>query len=254
MSNALHHALRLIGDGYMVFPMIAAEKRPACRHGVKDATNDPALVQRWFRRDGIVPAIATGEPSGISILDVDRQHGGGAWYAADRDRLPRTMAWRTRSGGLHIPMRHRPELRTCAIADGVEIRATGASAIYWPAAGFPLLCDAAPADWPDWLLPAPKAAWTPSPAVAWQGDDQRMRRYCEAALRQAVERVAAAAPGTRNAALNRETFSLMRLTNGGGLHPGEIAEAMAHAALAAGLDRIEIQKTITSAMAARGKQ
>lgn len=251
MSDALKHALRLAGMGFMIFPMIANEKRPACQHGVKDGTNDPTQIQRWFRRDGIVPAIATGAPSSVSVLDVDKQHGGGKWYAAHRGRLPRTTAWRTRSGGLHFLLRHRAELRTCTIAQGVEIRATGASAIFWLGAGFPMLSEAEPAAWPDWLLPPEKPAWRPTEAPAWQGDDQRARRYGEAALRRAIEAVAAATAGSRNATLNRETFSLMRLAEGGAIHAGEIAAAMAHAALAAGLDRVEIEKTIASAMTAR---
>jgi hypothetical protein len=152
-------------------------------------------------------------------------------------------------------MKHRPEIRTVAIGQigtGVEIRSTGSSAVFWPCAGLPVLCDAPPADWPSWLMPPPRPAWTPPPAPAWAGDDRKARAYALAALRRGIERVATAGNGTRNAALNAEAYSLIRLTEGGALDHAEIAEALAHAALAAGLDRREIEQTLRSALSARG--
>lgn len=252
----LHHALDLAARGIAVFPMSKAKTPLAGSHGVKDATTNPAHLANLFADDRAeLVAIACGTSSGVTVLDVDRQHGGLTWWQANRHRLPTTWAWRTRSGGLHIAMRHRPELRTVSIGQigaGVEIRSTGASAIYWPSGGLETLSDADPADWPDWLMPPPKPAWMPPVAPPWRGDDNAARRYALAALKRGIEAVAGAAPGTRNGLLNREAFALLRLTDQGAIHAGEIAEALAHAAIAAGLDRREIERTLQSALSARG--
>ena len=250
-ASALAAAFTLAADGRAVFPMTFA-KRPACAHGVHDASREPAVIRRLFAaRGAALVAIATGTPSGIAVLDVDRQHGGAAWWREHRGQLPRTFAYRSRSGGMHLWFLHRAGLRTCVLAEGVERRGEGASAIYWAAAALPILSAAPPAPWPDWLEPPPRPAWTPPPAPAWRGDDHRARRYAEAAMRRGIEAVATAAPGARNATLNRETFGLLRLVETGGTTAGEIAKALAHAALAAGLPAREVQATLTSALRAR---
>lgn len=79
---------------------------------------------------------------------------------------------------------------------------------------------------------------------------ERERRYAVAALRDAVRRVATAREGTRNAALNAETFSVARFIRTGALAASEIAHSLAHAALAAGLPRAEIESTLKSGLAA----
>jgi len=253
LQPALAAALALAGDGRAVFPMTLA-KRPACTHGVLSATGDPDVIRRLFAaRGATLVAMATGTPSGIAVLDIDRQHNGATWWQAHRDRLPTTFTYRSRSGGLHAWYLHRPGLRcsTSAIAPGIDVRADGGSAIYWPAAGFPILSDAPPAPWPSWLEPPARPAWTPPPAPAWRGnDDHRARRYAEAALRRGIEAVAGAGEGARNATLFREAAGLLRLVETGGTTAGEVAEALAHAALAAGLPAREVQTTIASALRA----
>ncbi len=210
-EQAIFAALALADKGRAVFPM-NRQKRPTCAHGVLDATRDPAVIRRLFAASGAaLVAIATGTPSGISVLDIDRQHGGAAWWQEHRNHLPATFCYRTRSGGLHLWFAHRPGMRTCVLAAGVERRGEGASAIYWPGAGFPILCGADPAPWPEGLEPPARPAWTPPPAPSWQGDDKRSRAYAEAAMRRAIAAVAAASPGARNQTLNRETYGLLRL-------------------------------------------
>ncbi len=248
-------ALGLAEGGWATFPM-NARKRPVCRHGVKDATIDPDRIREMFSHPGAeLVAIATGTPSGISILDIDRQHDGLEWWQENRGRLPRTLTWRTRSGGLHVVFQHRPEIRTVVLGEigrGIEIRATGASAIYWPAQGYPYLCEAPPARWPDWLRPPPRPAYAPPVPAAWQGSDRRARRYAEGALANAIARVATAAPGERNSRLNQEAFGLARLTEAGALTAGEIVYGLANAATAAGLDPREVSATLRSALSGRG--
>jgi hypothetical protein len=67
-------------------------------------------------------------------------------------------------------------------------------------------------------------------------------------MSNAVRRVAGTVTGSRNAALNSETYGLARFIGSGTLSPTEIASAMAHAGIAAGLDVAEVQATIASAL------
>src|SRR5262245_46559316 len=54
-------------------------KHPRTRHGVKDATTNEALIRHWW---GNWPeaniAIATGQDSGLDVLDEDTYKGGDA--------------------------------------------------------------------------------------------------------------------------------------------------------------------------------
>ena len=250
-EQAIFAALALAAQGRAVFPM-NRHKHPVCRHGVKDATRDPDVISRLFAAHGaVLVAVATGEPSGISVLDIDRQHNGATWWGANRDKLPATFCYRSRSGGLHLWFLHRPGLRTCTLSEGVERRGEGASAIYWPSTGLPILSVADPAPWPNWLEPPPRPAWIPPVAAPWTGNDRRARAYAEAALARGIRAVAAAPSGFRNATLNKETYGLLRLAETGGTSVAGVAEAMAHAGLAAGLPSREVQTTLASAIRAR---
>ncbi|EGO96804.1 bifunctional DNA primase/polymerase [Acidiphilium sp. PM] len=253
MASILDTALDLAAAGRAVFP-VGNDKAPRCPRGHLAASTDPTTIRALHCDYGFVLiGIATGERSGISALDVDNKPGGLEWFAANRHKLPATRTHRTRSGGLHLWFKHRAGLRSsvATIAPGIDVRADAGSCIWWPAAGLPVLSAGPLADWPDWLVPPPKPGWTPPPAAPWVGNDRRARAYAEAALRRAIERVAGAAPGTRNATLNSETYGLLRLTSTGGLSAGEVAEAMAHAAIVAGLERREIEATLKSALSAR---
>ena len=253
---ALDAALSLAADGWAVFPMTRQKTPLAGSHGVRHATKDPIRLRKLFGLPGAeLAAIATGDVSGVSVLDIDRQHGGMDWWRENRERLPATLAWRTKSWGLHVVFQHRRELRTVAlgtIGRGIEIRSTGASVVYWPAIGNAIECDAKPAPWPEWLLPPPRPTYSPPPPAVWCGNDRRARRYAEAALANAIRRVALAPLGARNATLNGQAFALSRLAADGSLSAGEIIFALASAATAAGLDGREVVATLRSALRAGG--
>lgn len=252
--DAIAVAKRLAEHGLAVFPCHAS-KVPATPRGFRDAIRDPAGVANlWRHYPGPLVGVATGAISGIAVLDIDRQHDGAAWFAANREKLPATRTHRTRSGGLHLFFRHREGLRcsTSRIAPGVDVRAEGGCVIWWPAVvGLPVLRSGPLAAWPDWL--AQLAAPPPAPVVAPSvGNLRHISRYAEAAIRRAVDRVAGTREGGRNHALNAETYSLMRLAREGIIGAADVAAAMAAAGLAAGLDRRAVEATIASAMRAGG--
>ena len=71
MSATVTAALEYAARGWPVLAVHAGGKAPATPHGVRDATTDPDVIRRWFRRSPDANlAIATGAP-GPQVLDVD---------------------------------------------------------------------------------------------------------------------------------------------------------------------------------------
>lgn len=249
-------AVNLGKHGAAVFPCLE-NKQPACPHGFKDAaTKAEAIMTLWRRYPGPLVGVATGVASGIDVLDLDlHKEGADDWHAEHCARLPATRTHRTRSGGLHMLFRHREGMRNSAsrIAPGIDVRADGGYIIWWPAAGLDVVSKAPAAPWPAWLA---EMAVPPPPPKADLAKIERgiedADRYVRGAVRGAVQAVASAGQGRRNDTLNAETYALARFIPEGHLTAGQIAEAMAAAALQAGLTVPEIEKTITSALRARG--
>lgn len=255
--HVLSNALELAAKGIPVFP-VALDKRPLPTHGFKDAATDADAVRAlWRQWSGPLVGIRTGEESGLDILDIDRQHGGGDWWAEHRDQISGTRIHRTRSGGFHLLFQHHRGLRcsTSRIAPGIDVKAGGGCCTWWPAAGLPVLSEGPVAAWPDWLLqlavPPPPPAYRPLPAALTLGGS-RAERYARAALDNACRRVADAPAGQRNFALNREVYSLMRLAAEGAIAEQDVADALAAAGLAAGLPSREVTQTLASAIRAGG--
>ena len=83
-----------------------------------------------------------------------------------------------------------------------------------------------------------------SPGENWGGGNDR---YTQAALMRAMQNVSLSQNGTRNHKLFAETAALVELVNAGALPAGDVERVMTAAALAAGLERGETEKTIASA-------
>lgn len=138
-------ALELAEQGYRVFPChspategcscgsrcASPGKHPRTRRGVKDATHDPAIIERWWRQwPAANIGVATG--GGLLVIDVD---GPAAQTALDaltteHDGLPISRAVRTgRDGGRHLWYRTDPALElgnsSGLLAAGVNVRAQG---------------------------------------------------------------------------------------------------------------------------------
>jgi hypothetical protein len=211
IAAALTAALALGSQGRPCFPC-RIDKRPATPHGFKDATYDAnRLRDLWRSYPGPLVGLATGEASGIDALDLDKGHPeAAAWWAENRNRLPKTRTHRTRSGGLHLLFRHTRTLRCTAgqIAPGIDTRGDGGYLIWWPAIGFPVLCDLSPVPWPAWLLELltpPETSREPCSNVHIDTG-----RYARAVLRHAANRVATAPLGHRNSILNAEAYGIGR--------------------------------------------
>jgi hypothetical protein len=247
MTTALDSALALAGMGYKCFPC-AANKRPATPRGFHDAASDPkALRTLWRQYSAPLIGVATGAVSGIDVLDLDRKHPQAvAWWSCNRHHLPQTRAHRTRSGGVHLIFRHQPGMRcwTPRPLPGIDGRCDDGFAIWWPAVGLRVLCQAPPAVWPTWLL----ADLQPSSRLARSG--ARVTIPDEYALAGLVRKVASAAEGQRNAITFWAACRAGEMV-GSGLIGADIAAAIiVNAALLSGLTPTEAERTAWSGIRA----
>lgn len=100
-------------------------------NGLRAASKDPAVVDRWFRNTALNIGIVTGAISGIVVLDIDPRHGGDeTLIAIERQHGPLPKTWRflTGGGGEHILFRH-PGVRVPnsagKIGAGIDVRGDG---------------------------------------------------------------------------------------------------------------------------------
>jgi hypothetical protein len=245
-SAALVNALSLIRQGFPCFPC-RVDKRPATPRGFKDATHDSnTLKELWRCCPGALIGVATGEISGLDILDIDPRHGGDRWFAKHQHRFPATRVHRTRSGGLHLLFEHKYSLRCSAgrIAPGVDIRATGGYVIWWPAAGLPVLSESPVAQWPEWLgvqlLPSRR---------------QRARRILvpdQYALMRLVQVIAGAREGERNNLTYWAACRAGEMVASGLLAADTAVAVIVEAAARAGLSRAEAERAAWSGVRATG--
>jgi hypothetical protein len=177
-APVLDEALALSRQGLPCFPC-SSRKNPTTPHGYKDATRDSDVLRElWRRHPGPLIGVATGETSGLNVLDIDARHGGAAWFARHRSDLPSTRVHRTRGGGLHLLFQYQAGVGCSAgrIAAGVDVRGSGGYAIWWPAAGLPVLSDLLPAAWPEWLLSFVSPPVRPASPIIRVPDDHTLMK------------------------------------------------------------------------------
>lgn len=171
-------ALELAARGLPVFPCVTETKAPTTPKGYKDASTDPEIIKRlWRDHPGGLIGVPTGKVIGLDILDLDfgKHQTARDWWRQHRHRIPRTRVHRTRSAGVHLFFQHNDLIRCTAgkISLGVDTRADGGYIIWWPAADLPVLSEAPPTPWPDWLLeqfrPKPRTSSPPGSAIVSRG-------------------------------------------------------------------------------------
>jgi hypothetical protein len=203
-------------------------KHPRIGNGCNGASRDPRQIRDWWRRwPDANPAIATGEGSGIFVVDIDAGKGGTEHLARLVERqgqgpLPDTFTIRSGGGGWHFYYSWPDaDVRNSAgkLAVGVDVRGTGGYVIAAPSnhvsGGFydvDLNIEPVPA--PAWLIAAltevPQPDQSPRPSVQLP-----LSRYGETALDNAVERIVHASDHEQRDTLNREAFGIARLVAGG---------------------------------------
>lgn len=239
--------------GLRVFPLAPRSKVPLTPRGFKDATEDQATIAAWWREwPHANIGIATGEASGLFVVDVDGPAGESAlaWLEADYGSLPLTAEVRT-GKGRHLYFRHFPGARNTAstLGERIDTRGEGGYVVAPPSVHpdghvYGWVEGRSPrekrrADAPEWLcklLEKPTKAAEPSPST-WQPSNEReaahARAYVMAALRREHDEVARAGEGTRNVRLSGAAYAM------GGYVPHvterEIEDALRSAAVASGV-------------------
>jgi hypothetical protein len=257
--------------GWPVLPVGGAgdPKKPRIKDWRNAASTDPAVIAEWWSRwpDAGV-AIVTGERSGVVAIDLDGDDIGSQAYGAlllehsppGSAAHPDGATIRTgRHGGgwrLLFALPEGASIRKGVIAPGVEFMGEGGSAIMppsrhatgrryvWadpiPADGLPVLAPA----WVDLLSPSPRSVSVPAPAPA--AFDGLGTLYGQAALRDELDQLAQAEPGTRNDTLNRASFAVGSLVAVGHLDLEAAVYELARVGQGIGLGGDEVAATIAS--------
>jgi hypothetical protein len=195
-----------------IFPCNLA-KEPLSVHGFKSARSG-AKWKGWP-----LVGFATGRASGIDVLDIDPS--GRKWFDQNFSALPTTRAHETQRG-LHLFFKHADGLNcsTNKIAEGLDVRADGGYAIWWPATGLPV-DDHPICEWPDWLL-AEAMGRSRRAGLVVQGPYERLSAHHHhgnwaatlnpnVRIARLMYKLETERPGNRNALLNWTAYTFGRI-------------------------------------------
>ncbi|MYQ40290.1 Primase C terminal 1 (PriCT-1) [Streptomyces sp. LamerLS-316] len=281
-SPLLSAALRAAEQGWHVFPLRPADKRPAL-HGesvcplIRDcagghrkwedrATIDPDRIRRAWADRPFNIGIATG-PSGLVVVDLDMPKpnsstdtpGGVTTFEALCERaeqtVPATYRVRTASGGQHLYFTAPDSLRlgntAGFLAPSIDTRAWGG---YVVAPGSTVngrayeVIDHAPvAPLPGWLLDLLRPVERPTGPLRLSVP-KRGNRAAETALERETALVAGTAEGGREAQLFESARKVARFVGWGDLTRDEVEEAFQRAGEAAGLPASQCRSTLRSVL------
>ena len=149
----------------------SAGKHPMLQHGLKDASSDPADINKWWDRwEYSNIGIVTGDISGFWVLDIDPRNGGDDSFAdleLEYGELPKTLTAHTGGGGRHFLFKMPRGSFNCGkLRDGIDIKSNGGYIVATPSnhisgGVYRWLNDHEIVQAPDWLHDIPKKVVSP---------------------------------------------------------------------------------------------
>ena len=127
-------AYGLLCEGFSVIPLLSGGKKPARkwkRYQTECATVEDLVV--WFIDSDYVPAIVTGELSGITVIDCDNADAIDACIEMGMESMMR----QTTKRGIHFCFRHNGERNTVRVGkvNGIDRRGEGGYVKAYPDSG-----------------------------------------------------------------------------------------------------------------------
>lgn len=253
MSALEEAALDYAQQGMHVFALQPNGKTPLTAHGLDDATIDTMTIETWWSRwPEANIAIRTGD---IVVVDEDRPGALDELALSIGETIPETRIAQT-AAGRHFyfsqPEGQRVRNTAGKLAEGIDTRGDGGYVVAPPSvhpsgATYEWLSEAPIAPLPHWLAERlvrhqPERKPLPADLSFAPGTTS----YGQRALDLEIDSVANAVEGTRNDTLNTAAFSIGQLVAGGEVDPTDAYRSLEAAADAAGLPRLESQKTIRS--------
>jgi Bifunctional DNA primase/polymerase, N-terminal/Primase C terminal 1 (PriCT-1) len=242
-------ALWYASMGWWVFPQVAFGKRPATRHGLKDATIFGEQIKDWWNGDRLYNiGIATGSP-GPDVLDVD-DHGerGNGWPAFNRLKQAGLLAGAHRlvkspSGGLHAYFAGTDQKSGALAAEHLDFKSRGGCITVPPSRlrgamynRYELIEDRPPTGATFSWDAAKRLLSPPKPVPA-----RRVSRHGHGSAGNLVRWIAEQGAGNRNSAL---FWAACRAAEAG---DEQVLLDLVEAAVQAGLERDEARRTVISA-------
>jgi hypothetical protein len=260
VSKLERYALAYAARGLPVFPCQEGSKLPLTAHGCRDATTDPQAIRRWWKKSPRANvAVATG--GRLAVLDVDGEPG--AFNLAQLEIEHGTIVtatsktWTGHHLWFRVPEGVEIGCSTGRVGGGLDVRGEGGYILAPPSlhpAGitYAWAVQEALAVMPEWLVELARkpdrARTNPTETIRLLELGQDGSRYGLAALEGEAETVRRAPEGRRNHTLNVASFQCGQLVAGGELARSVVEAELLAAALAAGLGRIEAERTITSGL------
>ncbi|MCM6772756.1 bifunctional DNA primase/polymerase [Nocardia sp. CDC159] len=232
----IEHALAYARSGHAVLPLASRGKAPVTVHGKDDASTEPEVIKRWWKRNphcniGVRP------PAGVVVLDIDPRNGGSIAALGD---LPETWTARTGGGGWHLWFRCGGKVRGQVDgAPGIDIKTHSGYVVVPPSlhpsgGRYQWANRAEIADLPEHL----RERVCPPLVLPYRRTTQHHRSTGEGLARF----VRQASAGNRNNAL----FWAASRAYANHANP-VVLEAIADAGEAAGLSQLEVERTMASA-------
>lgn len=249
--------------GFQVFPLGHGSKLPAIKggKGFKDASDDPKKIDAWARAyPKCNIAIATGEPSGIVVIDVDPRNGGFgsiSKLAGAGNLFPPCPTAKTGNNGRHMYFRLPEGLKSSKdrLGPGIDVKSTGGYVVAAPSWIAPT--EAGPGGTYQWLVSPettpipPLPRWTvekllPKARALPRFEPMQTSEMAHRSLEGMARKLASSGAGTRNNLLNWAAYTVGALIRQGKLSSTLADQRLTQAALAAGLTLPEIKATLAS--------